>query len=146
MGGNINGYTGLYIYNYSLYCETLKSQEKTEYLTKKWNYNVAEEIILWNMNMTTHSCLICYFNNTEKLYFTQWVYLWSDKYMERGLCFANLWIDSHFTRNIYTVFYQKAKKRHNGFKHVVILLIQTLKMRVYVLNIWKLIFVGHLQK
>ncbi len=81
MGGNMNKYTRLYIYNYWLYCETLKSWEKIEYLTKKWNYNATEEIILWNIKMNTHSCLICGFNDTEKLSFIWWVYLWSDKYI-----------------------------------------------------------------
>ncbi len=146
MGGNINECALLYIYNYSLYCETLKLREKIEYLTKKWNYNASEEIILWNIKMNTYSCLICGFNSTEKLSFTRRVYLWSDKYMECRLYFVNLWMDSHFTRNMYTVSYQKVKKEHNDFKHVVFLSIQKLKMRVCVLNILKLIFVRHSQK
>ncbi len=122
MGGNMNEYIRLYIYNYSVHCETMKLQERIEYLTKKWNYDAPEEIILWNIKMKTHSCLICSFNNTGKLSFTGWVYLRSDKYMERRLCFVNLGIDSHFTRNNYAVSHRKSKKkRHNGFKHVIFL-------------------------
>ncbi len=117
MGGNINECTRLYIYNYSLYCETLKSREKIEYLTEKWNCDAAKEIILWNIKI--HSCLMYDFNNIEKLSFTRWVCLWSDKYTERRLCFLNLLIDSHFTSNIYAVSHQKAKKKriNNHISH-----------------------------
>ncbi len=55
MGGNKNEYIRLYMYNYSLYCETLKSREKIEYLIEKWNYDAAGEIILWIIRMT-HLC------------------------------------------------------------------------------------------
>ncbi len=55
MDGNMKEYTRLYMYNYLLYCGTLKSQKKIEYLTEKWNYDAAKEIILWNIKMNTHS-------------------------------------------------------------------------------------------
>ncbi len=114
-----------------------------------WNVKLCdatEEIILWNIKMNIHSCLICGFNNTEKLCFTCWVYLWSYKYMECHLCFVNLWIDSHFIRGIYTVPHQKSKKRHNCFKHVVFLSIQKLKCVSVLLSMLMLMFVGHSQK
>ncbi len=51
----MNKYARLYMYNYPLYCEILKSQKKIEYLTEKWNYDAAEEIILWNIKMNMYS-------------------------------------------------------------------------------------------
>ncbi len=129
MGGNVNEYTQLYIYNYSLYCETLKLWEKIEYLIKKWNYEAAEGIILRIIKMNTHSYLTCSFNNTEKLSFTRWVYLWSDKYMERRLCFAltNIIIfknqEQYFSLNNFNFFFFSFSLLHQPVLHGTMILI-----------------------